>query len=153
LKIGYHQVCIKEEDTWKATFMMKKGLCEWLIMPFGLSNTPTTFMHLMNDVLHPFLDSFVIVYLDNILIFNSTWEEHVEHMNQVLETLMKHHLLKNINKCEFAKQSLVYLGHVIGGSELKIEVRIFCGRYPICKKFPSIILGYCSSTSCYYSQW
>jgi len=72
-------------------------------MPFGLSISATIFMCLINDVLYPFIDSFVIVYLDDIPIFSSTWEEHVGHLKQVLETLRKHQLLANIKKCEFSK--------------------------------------------------
>eukprot|EP00253_Pinus_taeda_P027358 PITA_27358 len=79
------------------------------------------FMRLMNDVLRPFIDSFVIVYLDDILVYNVTWEEHISHLTQMLETLKKHHLLANLKKCEFARQPLVYLGYVIGGGELKID--------------------------------
>jgi hypothetical protein len=67
-----------------------QGLYEWMVMPFGLCNAPTTFMCLMNDVLHPFLDSFVIVYLDDILVYSSTWEEHISHLMKVLETLKTH---------------------------------------------------------------
>jgi hypothetical protein len=96
-------------------------LYEWLVMPFGLCNAPTTFMRLMNDILCPFIDSFVIVYLDDILVYNATWEEHISHLMQVLETLKKHQLLENLKKCEFAQQYLVYLGYVIGGGELKID--------------------------------
>jgi hypothetical protein len=72
-------------------------------MPFGLCNAPTKFMRLMNDVLHPYLDSFVIVYLDDTLVYSATWEEHISHLLQVLETLKKHQLLANIKKCKFAR--------------------------------------------------
>jgi len=80
LKSGYHQVQIKEEDTWKTAFKMRQGLFEWLVMPFGLTNAPATFMRLMDDVLHPFLESFIIVYLDDILIFSNSWKEHMGHI-------------------------------------------------------------------------
>jgi hypothetical protein len=93
LKSGYHQVRVKEEDTWKTSFKTRQGLYEWLVMPFGLCNAPTTFMRLMNDVLRPYLDSFVIVYLDDILVYSATWEEHMSHLMQVLETLKKHQLV------------------------------------------------------------
>ncbi len=102
LKSRYHQVRVKEEDTWKITFKTKQCLYERLVMPFGLCNAPTTFMRLMNDVLCPFIDSFVIVYLDDILVYSATWEEHVAHLTQVLETLKKHQLLGNIKKGDFS---------------------------------------------------
>ena len=71
---------IKEEDTWKIAFKMRQGLFEWLVMPFGLTIAPATFMRLMNDVLHPFLDSFINVYLDDIMIFNKSSKEHLGHI-------------------------------------------------------------------------
>jgi hypothetical protein len=171
LKLGYHQVCVKEEDTWKTTFKTRQGLYEWLVMPFGLCNAPTTFMRLMNDVLHPYLDSFVIVYLDDILVYSSTWEEHISHLMQVLETLKKHQLLANLKKCEFSQQSLVYLGYVIGGGELKIdptkmeaiikwlvptnvtEVRILLGKHSTYGKFIASFFSGSCTTPCHNNEW
>jgi hypothetical protein len=78
-------------------------------------------MRLMNDVLHPYLDSFYIVYLDDIFVYRSTWEEHISHLMQVLETLKNCQLLTNLKNCEFSQYSLVYFGYVIIGGELKIN--------------------------------
>jgi len=80
-------------------------------------------MRLMNDVYLPYLDSFVIVYLDDIMVYSATWEEHMSHLMQVLETIKKHQLISNLKKCKFAQQRLVYLGYVINGGERKIDLK------------------------------
>ena len=90
-------------------------------MSFGLCNAPTTFMRVMNDVFRPFLDDFVIVYLDDILVFSGNWDEQVRHVKQVLDTLQREKLYIKLSKCEFGKTALVYLGHIIGGGQLKID--------------------------------
>jgi hypothetical protein len=90
-------------------------------MSFGICNAPTTFMRVMNDVSRPFIDDFVIVYLDNILVFSGTWDEHVRHVKQVLDTLQRENLYVKLSKCEFGKTTLVYLGHIVGGGQLKID--------------------------------
>ena len=89
-------------------------------MLFGLCNAPTTFMCVMNDAFKPFLDDFVIVYLNDILVFRRTWDERVRHVKQVLDTLQRENLYVKLSKCEFGKTALVYLGHNVGGGQLKI---------------------------------
>ena len=91
-------------------------------MPFGLTNTPSTFMRLMNEVLKKFLGKFVIVYLDDILIFSKTLDEHLLHIHSVLERLREEKLLINLKKCSFAKKELVYLGFVVSPKGLKMDL-------------------------------
>jgi hypothetical protein len=84
-----------------------------MVMPFGLTNAPTNFMRLMNDVLIPFTNYFVVVYMDEILIFNTTWEEHMQHIQQVLGTLWKHKLYAKLEKCSFGMNKVQYLGYIV----------------------------------------
>jgi hypothetical protein len=82
-------------------------------MPFGLTNAPATFMRLMDDVLIPFTNSFVVLYLDDTLIFNRMWEEHMQHIQQVLGTLQQHKLYANLEKCSFGMNMVQYLGYIV----------------------------------------
>ena len=101
LNFGYHQVPIEPTDVWKTTFKSKEGLFKWLVMPFGMTNAHATFMRLIDDILHPFTKSFVVLHLDDILIFSQTWEEHLHHIRQVLQTLRQHKWCANLDKCTF----------------------------------------------------
>jgi hypothetical protein len=121
LRSGYHQIRVAEQDAWNTAFKTKQGLFEWLVFPFGLCNALTTFLRVMNDVFKPFLDDFVIVYLDQIVVFSETWDEHARHVKKVLDTLQREKLYVKMSKFEFGKNALVFLGHIVGGGQLKID--------------------------------
>ena len=120
-KSGYHQIRIAKNDVWKTAFKTKQGLFEWLVMPFKLCNAPTTFMWVTNEVFMSFIDDFIMVYLDYILIYKCTWKEYIMHVKKVLDVLQMEKLCVNMSICEFGKTSLVYLGFVVGGGQLKID--------------------------------
>ncbi|GBG81519.1 hypothetical protein CBR_g32508 [Chara braunii] len=119
LKFGYHQIAIRPEDQPKTAFQTRYGLYEFVVMPFGLCNAPGTFQHAMNQIFHDYLDKFVIVYLNDILIFRRTVEEHVAHLDKVLSLLRQHKFNINGEKCEFGRTRILYLGHEISAEGLK----------------------------------
>jgi hypothetical protein len=100
LRLGYHQVQIKGEDIHKTAFWMMYGHYEFVVVPFGLTNAPTTFMCLMNNILSKFLDKFVLVFIDDILIYSKNREEHEENLRLVLQVIREHHLYAKFDKCE-----------------------------------------------------
>ncbi|GKB59289.1 putative reverse transcriptase domain-containing protein [Tanacetum coccineum] len=121
IRSGYHQLRVHEDDIPKTAFRTRYGHFEFIIMPFGLTNAPAVFMDLMNRVCRPYLDKFVIVFIDDILIYSKTREEHVEHLRLVLELLKKEKLYAKFSKCEFWLREVQFLGHVINGNGIHVD--------------------------------
>jgi hypothetical protein len=113
LRSGYYQVRIKEDDINKTAFRTRYGHFEFTVVPFGLSNAPVVFICLMNGVFREYLDKFVIVFLDDILIYSKSEEEHEHHLRMVLQVLMEHQLYAKLSKCSFYQKQIHYLGHII----------------------------------------
>jgi hypothetical protein len=121
LRSGYHQVQMRTEDIAKTAFRTHDSLYEFLVMPFGLCNAPATFQALMNDILRPFLRRFILVFFDDILIYNTTWTDHLLHMRAVLDVLHQHRLFVKPSKCEFGADSISYLEHIISASDVAMD--------------------------------
>jgi hypothetical protein len=121
LKSGYNLVRIHKGDEWKTAFRTKYGLFEYLITPFGLTNAPAAFQHLMNDIFCDLLDVYAIIYLDNILIFSSNPEDHVMHTKEVLRRLKQHGLYCNAAKCTFDVPEVDYLGLIVSGESTRVD--------------------------------
>ncbi|CAN6472335.1 unnamed protein product [Victoria cruziana] len=121
LQSGYHQVRIRENDVSKTAFRTRYGHYEFLVLPFGLINAPAVFMDLMNRIFKEFLDLFVIVFIDDILIYSLDHETHAMHLRMVLETLRMHHLYGKASKCDFWLTKITFLGHVISAQGVTVD--------------------------------
>ncbi|WJZ99855.1 hypothetical protein VitviT2T_018268 [Vitis vinifera] len=113
LRTGYHQLRVREEDVLKTVFRTRYGHYEFLVMPFGLINAPAAFMDLMNIIFYAYLDHFVIVFVDDILIYSRSFEEHKQHLVTTLRTLRRHQLYGKLDKSEFWLTKVNFLGHVV----------------------------------------
>ncbi|KAD5507948.1 hypothetical protein E3N88_15651 [Mikania micrantha] len=123
LRSGYHQLRIQEEDIPKMAFRTRYGHYEFLVMPFGLTNAPAVFMDLMNRVCKPYLDKFVIVFINDILIYSQNQQDHKQHLRLVLELLAKEKLYARFSKCEFCLREVHFLGHVINQKGIHVDPR------------------------------
>src|SRR3954464_10959919 len=153
LRLGYHQIRIREEDIPKTAFTTRYGLYEYTVMSFGVTNAPATFSRLMNSIFMEYLDKFVMVYLDDILVYSKNEEEHAEHLRLILEKLREHKLYAKYSKCEFWLPEVTYLGHVISKDGIVVnperiqaildwtppktvkQVRSFLGLASYCRRF------------------
>ncbi|GJU42564.1 putative reverse transcriptase domain-containing protein [Tanacetum coccineum] len=121
LRFGYHQLRVHEDNIPKTAFRTQYGHFKFTVMPFGLTNTPTAFMDLMNRVCRPYLDKFMIVFIDDILIYSKTWEEHEVHLRLVLELLKEEKLYAKFSKCEFWLREVQFLSHMINGYGIHVD--------------------------------
>eukprot|EP00253_Pinus_taeda_P035497 PITA_35497 len=121
LRFGYHHACIIEEDIYKTILRTRYGHYEFFVLPFGLTNAPTTFMYLMDSVLCPYLDEIFIVFIDDILVYSKNEEDHVEHLEAVLRLLREIQLYANLKKRSFFQTEVHYLGHVVSKEGIVVD--------------------------------
>jgi hypothetical protein len=121
LRSGYHQLKIRASDIPKIAFITWYSLYEYMVMSFGLTNAPACFMYRMNKVFMDYLDKFMVVFIDNILIFSKNEEEHDEHLHLVLQKLRENQLYAKLNKCEFWLKEVSFLRHIISEGGISVD--------------------------------
>jgi len=121
LRSGYHQIKIAEEDIYKTAFRTRYGHFEFKVMPFGLTNAPATFQSMMNNLFQEYIDKFVSIYIDDILVFSKSKEEHLEHLKIVLDILRDAKLYGKMSKSEFFKTEMEFLGHIVTRDGIKVD--------------------------------
>ena len=121
LRSGYYQLRVKEGDVPKTAFRTRYGHYEFLVMPFGLTNAPAAFMDLMNRVFRPYVDQFVVVFIDDILVYSKDAQEHEQHLRIVLETLREKKLYAKLNKCDFWLKKVSFLGHIVSAEGIRVD--------------------------------
>src|SRR6185312_5503728 len=121
LRSGYHQIKIRPCDIPKTAFYTRYGLYEYLVISFGLTNAPAYFMYLMNSVFMPELDKFIVVFIDDILIYSKNEEEHEKHLRIILQRLRDHQLCAKFSKCEFWLNTVKFLGHTISSEGISVD--------------------------------
>jgi hypothetical protein len=122
LRSGYHQIKIRASDISKTAFSTRYGLYEYLVMSFGLTNAPAYFMYLMNSVFMPELDKFVVVFIDDILVYSKNEDEHTKHLHIVLQRLRDHQLYAKLSKCDFWLREIKFLGHTIFQDGISVDL-------------------------------
>ena len=121
LRAGYHQVRVHSSDIYKTAFRTHNGHYEYLVMPFGLCNAPSTIQALMNSIFQPYLRKFILVFFDDILIYSPNWTMHLEHVHKAFEILRHHQFFIKLSKCAFGQQELEYLGHIVTPEGVKVD--------------------------------
>jgi len=121
LRSGYHQIRVKSDDVQKTAFRSRYGHYEYVVMPFGVTNAPALFMDYMNRIFRPFLDKFVVVFIDDILIYSRTREDHARHLRTVLSILTEKQLYVKFSKCEFWMTTVQFLGHMISTQGISLD--------------------------------
>ena len=121
LRSGYYQFRVKEVDVPKTAFRTRYVHYEFLVMPFGLTNAPTTFMDLMNRVFRPYVDQFVVVLIDDILVYSKDAQEHEQHLKIVLQTLREKNLYAKLSKCDLWLKEVSFLGHIVSAEGIRVD--------------------------------
>ena len=121
LRSGYYQLRVKDVDVSKTTFRTRYGHYEFLVIPFGLTNAPTTFMDLMNRVFRPYLDQFVVVFIDDILVYSRDEQEHEKHLKIVIHTLREKKLYVKLSKCDFWLKEVSFLGLIVSAEGIRVD--------------------------------